>query len=170
MQSVFINGFNVGTDFSATMVNNFGDIFPLEELGNLTEFESESLDKELEVTPISNGGVPIFQTIWGGVRGSIGFARANANLESMVMDLMSAYHDAGVIPQFTLSAAVLNRDGLVDTYTLTGMQLSKPKFGSYTGLKEVDQRIEFRASRMKKSGFGSGFLTGILSAGATLGL
>jgi hypothetical protein len=157
----FINGFNVGTDFVASMTDNFGDAFPLDAFGLMTEFESESLDRELEVVPINRGGVPMFQTIWAGMRGRMGFVRSNANLSSLMIDLMRSYHRFGVIPIFTLQAAVLNRDGSLDEYLYDGVQLSRPRIGNFRAEKEVDQAIEFRASTISRTGAGAPFLAAI---------
>jgi hypothetical protein len=157
----FVAGYNVGTDFSASMLDNFGDAFPLDAFGLMTEFESESLDKELEVIPINQGGVPVFQTIWAGVRGRMGFVRSNTNLTSLVIDLMQTYHKFGVIPIFTMAASVLNRDGSIDEYIYTGVQLSRPRFGNFRSEKEVDQAIEFRAGRLKRTGANGPFLVGV---------
>ena len=147
-----VQGFNVGTDFSAMLMDNFGDIFPLSQFGLVMDFESESLDRELEVVPISDGGVPLFQTIWAGVRGRISFTRQNGQLQQMISDLMGAYHDFGVIPEFEIAAAVVNRDGSVDEYLYHAVQLSRPHFGDYRAEKEVTMRLEFRASRMVVTG------------------
>ena len=68
MTNFVLNGFKIGTDVAVTMQDNLGDIFPLASLGLLTEFDSESLDRELEVVPITMGGVPLFMTIWAGAR------------------------------------------------------------------------------------------------------
>lgn len=163
-QSLFIfQGFNVGTDFAASVVDNFGDFFPLEALGPLMEFESESMDRELECVPISQGGVPIFQTVWAGMRGRMTFARANAALSSMVIDLMQAYHKFGVIPRFTIAAQVLNRDGSLDEYVYTGVQFGRPRFGNFRSEKEVDTAMEFRASRVLRTGAAVPFLAGVPS-------
>lgn len=158
-----LNGFNVGTDFSATMSDNFGDIFPLDALGLLMEFDSQSLDKEIDVVPISQGGVPVFMTLWSGVRGTMGFTRTNNNLQSLIMGLMNSYYTAGITPIFNIGASVLNRDGSIDEFMYTGVQLSKPKFGHYAAEKEVDMGLEFRASLLTATGPSAGFLAGLLS-------
>jgi len=162
MPNFSVNGFNVGTDFSATLQDNFGDLFPLDSLGLLTEFDSESMDRELEVIPISGGGVPVFQTIWAGVRGRIMYARTNGSLANVVTGLMSAYHDAGIIPQFSMASAVLNRDGSIDEYLHTGLQLSRSRFGNYRSEKEVDQQVEIRAGRMIVTGPNANILANLV--------
>ena len=162
--AVFLNGFNIGTDLSATVTNDFGDNFTLEALGLLTEFEVESLDKELEVMPISQGGVPVFQTVWSGWRGRLGFARADFSLQQMAIDMQDAYFNNGVITQFSMFVSVLNRNGSIDEYQLTGVQFSKPKPGNFRAEKEVDMTMEFKASRMSGTGPAGAFLQGLAAA------
>lgn len=161
MAGFVLNGFSIGTDFSATMLDNFGDIFPLDSLGFLMEFDSESMDREIEVVPISQGGVPIFMTIWAGVRGRMMFTRTNGNFQNLIMDLMNAYFSNGVTPVFTIQATILNRDGSFDEMQYSGVQLSKPRFGNYRAEKEVDQQVEFRASLATRTGAAAPFLTNI---------
>lgn len=163
--TVSIQGFNVGTDASFVVADNFGDYFPLELLGPVMDFESEALDRELEVVPISNGGVPEFQTVWAGVRGRITYTRVNGQFQQIVADLMSAYFDFGIIPIFTIGGAVLNRDGSIDEYLYTGVQFSRPRLGDYRAEREVTMGLEFRASRMFVTGPSVPVLLGVPNIG-----
>ncbi len=162
--STIINGFNVGTDVSWVLQDQFGDVLPASSFGHLIEFESQSNDKTIEVTPITTGGIPIYQTVWNGINGDMRFARANGRFTQMFSDLMSSYYIGGIIPQMNLQARVRNRDGSVDTYMFVGFQFSKPRFGSFQATREVDMRVSFMASTMvSKSGVG-GVLLGLLNA------
>jgi hypothetical protein len=59
---------------------------------------------------------------------------------------------------------VRNRDGSVDTYIHTGFQFSKPRFGSFQSVREVDMRVSWMASLMiAKSGTGAALL-GLVAA------
>lgn len=145
---IVFSGFNVGTDAAVVIADAFGDVFPAEALGLLMEFDSESTDRELEAVPISQGGIPVFQTIWAGGRGRMMFTRANGAMSNLVSTLMQAYYNSGLISQFTLSLAVLNRDGSIDDYLYTGVQLSRPRLGNFRSEKEVDMQIEFRWAQL----------------------
>lgn len=146
------NGFNIGTDISLTITNNYGDILPLDFLGLVMEFDSESLDRELDVVPISDGGVPLFMTIPAGWRGRMMFTRTNGRFQEFWAEIFNAYHQNGIIPIWTLIASVLNRDGGIDDYLYSGAQFSKPRPGNYRSEKEVDMQMEFRASLMTSTG------------------
>jgi hypothetical protein len=159
MTGFIINGFNVGTDVSFSVQDNFGDAFPLDALGLLMEADMKSMDKKLDVTPISNGGVPLFLTIWAGVSGSFSFTRTDGSMQNMIMDLMDAYFSSGIIPIFSMQASVLNRDQSIDEYQLSGLQWNDPSFGNFRAEKEVDQKIEFRASLLTRTGGAAPFLT-----------
>lgn len=156
--ATIINGFNVGSDVSFVLQDQFGDVLSAAMLGHLTEFDSESEDVPVKITPITTGGIPIFQTIWNGVRGHMRYTRVNGVFQQTFSDLMAAYYAVGVIPQMTLQAKVRNRDASVDSYIFLGLQMTRPRFGNFVSTREVDMRVEFRASTMVS-------LTG---AGATL--
>ncbi len=153
-----INGFNVGTDVRFAISDQFGQVFSDQMLGHMMEFESESDDTELKVVPITTGGVPIYTTLWSGIRGTMMFTRVNGTFQKMFMELMDAYYAAGIISQMSITATVRNRDGSVDEYLYTGVQLSRPRFGNYRSTKEVDLRVEFRASKMTSTGTQTTFL------------
>jgi hypothetical protein len=161
MVGLIVNGFNVGTDFSAAISDSLGDIFTAEDLGHLTEFDSAAEDSPLKVVPIDNGGIPIFQTIWSGVSGNMMFVRAGPSVNQLIIDLMQGYHYAGIIPQFAIAVNVRNRDGTVDEYLYSGVQFSKPSFGNYKGVKEVDMKIGFVASMLQTTGSQASFLAGV---------
>src|ERR1700721_2179725 len=117
-----LNGFNVGTDSRFAISDQYGDVFSDAMLGHLMSFSSESEDHSLKITPITTGGVPIYQTIWNGLKGSMRFARVGPNFQQIFMELMASYFDNGVISQFQIAQSVLNRDGSIDEYLFTGVQ------------------------------------------------
>ena len=165
MANLTINGFNVGTDITLAISDSIGDIFVSEDLGYLTEFDSTADDTPLKVVPIDNGGIPIFQTIWSGVSGSMIFVRNGPAFGQLIIDLMNAYYLAGIIPQFNIAVNVRNRDGTIDEYLYTGAQFSKPSFGNFRGIKEVDMKVAFVASQLQTTGSAVSFLAGIASLG-----
>ncbi len=126
-----VSGYNIGTDASVVVSDDAGDVFPISQLGRLMDFDSEADDTVIKITPIDNGGKPIFQTTWNGGHGRLMFTRANGNLQQMVMDLMAAYHDNGIIPQFSLSLNVQNRDGTVDEYLYTRRAVHQAQAGQF---------------------------------------
>jgi hypothetical protein len=156
-----INGFNIGVDASITIADSFGDIFPAEALGHVMEFDSESEDVEVKVVPISFGGVPIYQTLFSGIRGRLMFTRVSGSFQSMIISLMNAYHDAGIMPFFSITQTVVNRDLSTDEYLYIGGQWVRPRFGNYRATKEVDLTLEFRAQRMIGTGGLTPFLVGL---------
>lgn len=153
-----INGFSIGTDISISISDQFGDLFPAESLGHVMEFDSESEDVELKIIPITNGGIPVYQTIWSGVRGRLMFTRTNGALSSMIIGLMTAYHEAGLIVNFGITGTVMNRDATTDEYMWVGVQWVRPRFGNFRATKEVDEQLEFRAQRLISTGGATPFL------------
>lgn len=164
MAVVNINGFNVGTDARVSITDAFGDLFTDDMLGHLMEFDSESEDVEVKISPITTGGIPIYQTLWNGVRGSMMFTRFNGAMQSMIMELMSAYYTGGLIQQMTGAVYVRNRDNSIDEYLYSGLQISRPRFGNFRSTKEVDMRFDFRAGQVVGTGTLVPFLAGLVSA------
>jgi hypothetical protein len=162
--AVTVAGFNIGTDAAVSISDQYGDIFPASSLGHIMEFDAESEDTEIKIVPLTGGGVPIYQTIWSGVRGHLMFTRNTGALTLMIIELMNAYHDSGIIPQFSMTLTVLNRDGTTDEYLFSGVQWIRPRFGNFRATKEVDERLEFRASRITATGGLSALLSELPTA------
>lgn len=161
MATINGTGYNIGTDISVAVSDDQGDAFPINALGHMMDFDSEADDTEIKIVPITNGGKPLFQTVWAGGHGRITFTRVNGNLQAMILELMAAYHNFGLIPQFAIAVAILNRDGSVDEYLYTGVQFNKPKFGNFKAMKEVDQSLDFSWSDCVKTGGASVFLSNV---------
>lgn len=161
MVAINNSAYNIGTDVSIVVSDDQGDVFPLDALGHVMDFDTDADDTEVKVTPISNGGKPLFQTVWAGGHGRIMFTRVNGNLTRMVLELMAAYHDVGLLPIFALSTNILNRDGSVDEFIYTGVQWNRPKFGNFRALKEVDQSLDFSWSDCRAVGGSAPFLAAI---------
>ena len=161
-----INGssYSIGTDLGVSVSDNYGDQFPISALGLLMDFDTKAHSSMIKVTPITNGGRPIFQTVWNGGDGRMTFTRQNGNLQAMVLDLMTAYHTRGIIPVFGLAASILNRDGTIDEYLYSGVQWETPDFGNFAALKEVNNGISFNWSQCVKTGGPTAFLTGVAAA------
>lgn len=145
-------GFNTGVDSAIIIADAFGDVFPAEALSHLMEFDAESEDVELKIIPITGGGVPIYMTIWAGIRGHLMFTRVSGAMQSLILELMSDYFDSGLIRYFSITQNVQNRDGSIDGYLYSGVQFVRPRFGNFRATKEVDMRLEFRASTCTLTG------------------
>lgn len=150
--AISIQGFNVGTDASFAITDSYGDLFIDDSLGYLMEFESQSQDVDLKIVPINNGGIPVYQTLWSGVQGTLMITRVGPSFQQLFMDLMNGYYIAGLIPQFSLALNVRNRDGTVDEYLYSGFQWVRPRFGNFRGTKEVDMQADFHASLVQATG------------------
>jgi len=162
--AINIQGFNVGTDAAFAITDPYGDIFVDDSLGYMMDFESQSQDINIKITPITQGGIPVYQTIWNGVQGSMMITRTGPTFQQLFMDLMESYYLQGMIPQFSLGLHVRNRNGTVDEYLYSGLQFSRPRFGNFRGTKEVDMRTDFHASLLQGTGPSQVFLAGLVAA------
>lgn len=159
--NVVIQGFNVGSDVSFAIMDQYGDVFSEDMLGLMTQFDLRSVDVKMKVTPISNGGVPVLQTIPNGLRGTMTFVRTGAAFSMLYMDLSQGYFTAGVITQLQIMMNIRNRNGTVDEYQVTGAQLSDWDFGDFRGTKEVDCKLSIEAAQMYGSGTLATFLNNL---------
>lgn len=160
------NSFNIGTDFSATISDDYGDTFPISDLGDLTDVDLTFDMHQLKVTPITNGGIPIYQSIPNGLSGNMTFVRVNGNITSMFTALYQAFYGEGLLPHFTLSIDVLNHGGQVDSYILPGLVFHNPDFGNFSGIQEVSQKLSFSAPTIQSTTNLASILAGIPQTGA----
>ncbi len=156
-----ISGYNVGSDVSFAIMDQYGDVFSEDMMGLLTQFDLRSVDLKLKVTPINRGGRPQLQTLPNGLRGTMTFVRVGPAFNQMYMDLSAGYFGAGIIPQFYIAMNIRNRDGSVDEYQIDGVQFSDWNFGDFRGTKEVDLRLSIEASEMYGSGSLASFLNNL---------
>lgn len=161
MVATVIQGFNVGSDVSFAIMDQYGDVFSEDMLGLMTQFDIRSVDVKMKVTPISRGGVPVNQVIPNGLRGTMTFVRTGPSFSQLYMDLSQGYYTAGIISQMYIMMNIRNRDGSVDEYQLDGVQISDWDFGDFRGTKEVDCKLSIEASEMYGSGTLATFLNNL---------
>jgi hypothetical protein len=159
-----INGFNLGTDVRFAIKDDFGDVFSDAMLGHLTSFDIRTVDQVVKVTPITQGGVPVNQTVFNGVTGSMRFVRTGPNFSRFVLDLVDAFHDGGIISQLSIAWQVKNRDQTIDQYMITGGQITSPDHGRFAGLREVDMNLGLVGSRLTATGNLGSLLTNLAGA------
>ncbi len=160
------NAFNIGTDVSGTLADAYGDNFSLADLGNLMTINVTFDMQEIKIIPITNGGKPIYLSIPSGLTGSMEFTRVNGALTSLFTSLYDAFYNAGLLPHFSLSLNVLNRDGNVDEYLLPQLVLQRPDFGNFNRIEEVPQRLEFSGPTIVSVGTTPTILSAMNVAGA----
>lgn len=164
-----INGFNIGQDMSLTFQDDFGDNFPADLLGHMTDFEATEDDKLVTVVPITNGGRRLDARIPFGYTGRITFSRVNGNFTNLFVTLNQMFYTSGRIPYFTLFANVLNRDGTINQYMFRQVQFQKAGVGNFRADKEVDMSVDFVAQDMLQADGLGGLLTKLANLGAAAG-
>ncbi len=164
MANISILGYNIGTDASLTITDQFGDIFIESDLGLLTDLNARQTTIKLKVTPISNGGVPVFQTLPNGWSGSMMFTRFGPSFQQIFLDAEAAYYGFGIIPVYAATLSIRNRDGSVDEVLFGGMQLDDADIGHFRATKEVDMRMNFVAATCQGMGAAVAFLAGLAQA------
>lgn len=142
---------NIGQDCSIALSSNAGHRFTAEELGHLTDFDADFEDTEETAQCITNGGIPLFETIPQGVAGKFVFLRMNGKLSQMLVDQQTAYYQNGRRLRWTISFQVRNPDSSVDVYTIYSCKISKGSLGKFKGNKFVEQGFNFRGGYVRIS-------------------
>ena len=143
MANILVNGLNIGTDISVTISDNYGDVFTDADIGNMMSFNVSMDMHMLKVTPITNGGKPIYRSIPNGLSGTMEYVRVNGNITSIFTVLYAAFYNAGLLPTFTITVTVINRNGTTDEYIFPEVVFHTPDFGRFDGISEVRQKIDF---------------------------
>jgi len=148
MATMNINGYNIGTDISLTMSNDFGDQFTAVSLGHLMRVEATMDFEQLKVTPITGGGLPLYEAVPNGASGTMEFTRYNGGMTAVFANLMNAFYNQGILPHWNIEVNVMNRDMTVDAYNFQGAVFSRPQFGNFDGIRETTQTLEFAFNRI----------------------
>jgi hypothetical protein len=149
------NAFNIGTDFSGVISDAFGTTRNLDEFGHLEEMEARAEQHDIKISPISRGGIPLFQTLWAGGSGHVRYTRVFGAISAVWVQLMNNYYYLHALPSFTIGTTMLNRDGSVDEYLFTGVVLTAPTWGNVRGDKQVDQELHFKFQNCQVVGPGA---------------
>ena len=138
------NAFNIGTDVSG-VISDVSNLVTrnLDELGHIEEIEARAAQHDIKITPISRGGIPLFQTLWAGGNGHIKYTRVFGAISYIWVALMNNYYFLHKLPNFTITSTVLNRDASVDEYLFSGVVLTAPTWGTAKGDKQMDQELHF---------------------------
>jgi hypothetical protein len=148
MVAFVINGYTIGQDIQVSLQDDAGNfVADVGQLGHLMEFEATQEDTELRIIPITNGGVPLIDTLPHGWTGRMTFTRINGALDNLWAAIQNNFY-AGRRQHFQIGVSVVNRDGTTDTYTFIQVSFSKPSFGNFRADKEVDQTVTFRSQNM----------------------
>lgn len=137
------NAFNIGTDISGVISDDTGVTRNLDEFGHLVEVEARGAQHDVKISPISRGGIPLFQTLWAGGNGHLKYTRVFGALSYLWSAMMNNYYYLHRLPNFSMVLTMLNRDASVDEYLFSGMVLTSPTWGTGRGDKEVDQELHF---------------------------
>jgi len=160
------DSFNIGTDISFVISDSYGDTFTADDLGDLLSINATFDLHMLKITPITNGGRPLYQAIPNGITGDMEFVRTNGNITSIFTVLYKAFYNEGLLPHFTLSVSVLNKGGQVDEYIFPDMVFHNPDFGLFSGIDEVRQKISFSCPTIESTTNIASILAGVPTTGA----
>jgi hypothetical protein len=150
--TLFPNDFNIGKDVSGQILDDTGTSRNFIQIAHLLSVRIEQREHLVRSTPITNGGIPLIETIWEG--GSIHFMwqRARGNVEFMVMQAAANFFALDLRPNFTVNWFVQNKDGTVDSFQAIGCKITRPELGTFSADKHVDQSQVFEFTQAKLQG------------------
>lgn len=143
-----INSFNVGSNLSVQISDDFGDIFSADQLGHLTDFDATSEATVITIRPITNGGKVIHRRIPGGWIGRLMFERYSGAMINLIAGLDALFYATGLDPAFAIGCVILNPDGSTDKYTFTQVKFNRESFGNFRGNSNVPQSLPFNAQEL----------------------
>ena len=113
--TLFPNDFNIGKDVSGQILDDTGASRSFIQIGHLLQLSIVQHERLVKSTPITNGGIPLIETIWEDGEIHLMFERARGNLEFMVMQAAANFFYLDLRPNFTVNWFVQNKDGTQDS-------------------------------------------------------
>lgn len=142
-----IEGFNIGKEVSLDLVHaELGVI----SFGLVTSFQSKPRQQQLTSTPITNSGVPVHRTTFGGWEGSFEIDRANGVLDTLFQYLEDRYFAGNGESYFVLTETITNPDTSIEEYRYVGVVITYDDHGTWRAEDKVTQRFSFLASKRER--------------------
>ena len=136
-------GFSVGRDVSLTVIYNGAPL----TFGLVTNFEAKPITGDNKILGLD--GVPRHQVFPEGWSGSFTLTREDASTDDWWASLEAAYFAGQNIPYGTILESITEADGSLSQYRFENVSLKLTDAGSWSGNKEVIQKVEFMASKRK---------------------
>jgi len=139
--------FNVGHDVTINVMDPTTGL-PI-SFGNITDFDSQQMTKELESAPL--GGVPLFAEIPNGWSGNFTVDRANSAADDLFARLEKLYWTLGsTVAYGSISEYFYERGGTVTQFVYTNVVFKMNNSGSKKSQDKISMKINFRASTRNK--------------------
>lgn len=138
------SGFNVGRDVTLTIFSSAGVI----STAALKMFDSKPLTAEVKQLLITGNMLPAY--LPEGWEGSFTFARVDSSLDDYFAKVEDGYYAGQDLPSGTITETIENVDGTISQYAYSPIALKLDDAGSWSGNKEVDQKVSFLAGRRRK--------------------
>ena len=136
-----VGGFSVGRDVSLTIRANNGIL----RLGLLTDFEAKPLIGEVKILGLD--GLARTRYLPEGWGGSFSVTRQDSTLDDYWAQLEDSYYSGADIGAGIISETITEPDGSISRYRFNDVFLKLTDAGTWSGNKEVKQKLEWAASR-----------------------
>lgn len=145
-----ILGPNVGKDASVTLIDSLGNTYTQDALGILTNVSIKMKTKHIETDSITQGGMSWNMSIPKGFTVALKFKRYGSGLGTLLSNYWNNWY-AGTILNYTVVVQVKNRDGSVNTYTISNCVPMDGDYGDFNPDSDVTQDIHFEGSAIANS-------------------
>jgi hypothetical protein len=135
------NDFNIGKDVSGRIYDDSGFSRSLFDFGHVLSVKLELTGRLIRQMPITNGGIPLLETIWEGARVHFRYTRARGNVEFFAVQTMANYFALNLRPNFSFVWFIADKNGSLDSYIASGGKIDPARLdiGDFSGAKDVEQ-------------------------------
>jgi len=149
--SVDTGEFNTGVQRSITLVDNASGktyVFDNGDFGgDLIDFQSAPVHKEIDSEPISRQGIPSFKDARTGHKGTLTIHRSTGAMDKLESLQEANFHGGLAQMKFTIDELTNNDDGSQDVFQYTGAVIRMTDAGTWKIDSAVPIKIEFRAEQ-----------------------
>lgn len=143
MTASLLGGFNTGLSRVIAIIDSATQL-PVPFGGDMLDYESSPITKDISISPISTGGYDKFKTDRAGWQGSFTIARVNGDADNFEAIQEALYHSGGPQKQFTITETTTNDDGSVDVMQISGCELHMTNAGQCRKETSIDMKFAFR--------------------------
>lgn len=141
-----VNGYTVGRDIKVTLITSLGTVA---SFAVRTGFSKKQETNDVKVKRAD--GIVDHVVIPDGWTGTLDYDRGDSTIDDYFANLETAYYAGTNIASGSIVETITENDGSVSQYTYTGVQMKLSDGGSQTGDNTLKMKIDWMASRRKKT-------------------
>lgn len=141
-----VNGYTVGRDITVTVVTSLGAVAKFSARTGFSKRQETN-----DVTVKLANGIVEHVLMPDGWTGTFDYERSSSAIDDYFANLEAAYYSGANIASGSIVETITEKDGSVSQYTYTGVVMKLSDGGSQTGDNTLKMKIDWMASRRKKT-------------------